>query len=238
MSSFTLTLNGDSSELSANYYPPIELDHDGEYVCGLVDFQTYMSIPNISEKNNIFCYTTSFLSEMYAHENLDPNSVIGMANRANITMREEDIVSTAVERPGENPVVRVVYCKYLIIPTGSYELDDIARFINTSLEHTERNARVVFRYNKNTLKCEMNSSEDVIFDVKKNTIGSLLGFKDGQYKRGHNYISDGVVKISTINAIKIDANITTGAYSNDKLGRTLHEFYPMSDIGYKIIVFK
>lgn len=51
--SLTLTLSGSSSILTSEYFPPIELPQD--YVCGLVDFQTYNSIPNVEEnKNNLF----------------------------------------------------------------------------------------------------------------------------------------------------------------------------------------
>lgn len=49
----TLTLSGNSSILTAEYFPPIELKDD-KYVCGLIDFQTYNSIPNIDEDNNLF----------------------------------------------------------------------------------------------------------------------------------------------------------------------------------------
>lgn len=52
MASLTLSLTGDSSELSANYFPHIELDRNAEYVCGLTDFQTFNSIPNINLSNN------------------------------------------------------------------------------------------------------------------------------------------------------------------------------------------
>lgn len=48
----TLTLSGNSSILTTEYFPPIDLQ--GGYVCGLVDFQTYNSIPNVDEKNNLF----------------------------------------------------------------------------------------------------------------------------------------------------------------------------------------
>lgn len=50
----TITLSGNSSVLTADYFPPIELSKDFDYVCGLVDFQTYNSIPNIDETNNLF----------------------------------------------------------------------------------------------------------------------------------------------------------------------------------------
>lgn len=50
--SITLTLNGDTSLLVANYFPPIELDQN--YVCGLISFDTYHSIPNVDVENNLF----------------------------------------------------------------------------------------------------------------------------------------------------------------------------------------
>lgn len=50
--SITLTLNGDTSLLVANYFPPIQLD--GNYVCGLISLDTYHSIPNVDVENNRF----------------------------------------------------------------------------------------------------------------------------------------------------------------------------------------
>ncbi|XP_065355987.1 uncharacterized protein LOC135963024 [Calliphora vicina] len=50
--SITLTLSSISSELSANYFPPIVLD--GEYECALTDFHSYNSIPNVDIYNNKF----------------------------------------------------------------------------------------------------------------------------------------------------------------------------------------
>lgn len=55
MSSITLTLTGNTSELQAEYFPSIDLS-DGEYVCGLVNFQTFHSIPNVDQKNNLFFF--------------------------------------------------------------------------------------------------------------------------------------------------------------------------------------
>ena len=50
--SLTLTLTGSSSELKATYFPPLELHT--QYVLGLVDFNTYNSIPNVDYSNNLF----------------------------------------------------------------------------------------------------------------------------------------------------------------------------------------
>lgn len=52
MSSTTVTLTGSSSELTAHFFPEIDLDSRFEYSCGLLEFVTYNSIPNITEINN------------------------------------------------------------------------------------------------------------------------------------------------------------------------------------------
>ena len=50
--SLTLTINGNSSILVANYFPPMELKQD--YVCGLISFDSYNIISNVDEENNLF----------------------------------------------------------------------------------------------------------------------------------------------------------------------------------------
>jgi hypothetical protein len=53
----TLSLTGNSSFLSAKYYPPIDLSDGAEYSLGLVYLTTYNSIANIEEGiNNKFYY--------------------------------------------------------------------------------------------------------------------------------------------------------------------------------------
>lgn len=50
--SITLAVSGNSSILTANYFPPIELTDD--YECCLTDFHSYNSIPNVDSDNNLF----------------------------------------------------------------------------------------------------------------------------------------------------------------------------------------
>lgn len=52
MDAVTLTLNG--TELSADYFPPIQLD--GKYEIGLILLETFNSIPNVDKSNNMFYY--------------------------------------------------------------------------------------------------------------------------------------------------------------------------------------
>lgn len=52
MMSTAITLSGSGSFLSANFFPPIELNDQYEYECALIDFQSFYSIPNVDETMN------------------------------------------------------------------------------------------------------------------------------------------------------------------------------------------
>lgn len=52
----TFTVYGNSSELSCNFFPPLQLETDSRYALGLVGIYTYHSIPNIDIHNNKFFY--------------------------------------------------------------------------------------------------------------------------------------------------------------------------------------
>jgi len=50
--SYTLIVSGRSSELTANYFPPIELSPHKHYALALAELQTFNAIPNIDEGRN------------------------------------------------------------------------------------------------------------------------------------------------------------------------------------------
>lgn len=52
--SLLLALTKPNSILKEKYFPPIELDKNCQYVCGLVNFETYNTIPNVDIYNNQF----------------------------------------------------------------------------------------------------------------------------------------------------------------------------------------
>lgn len=52
----TFTLKGTDNVLSADYYPPIDLDPGSEYALGLIGFHSYNSIPNIDHNANKLYY--------------------------------------------------------------------------------------------------------------------------------------------------------------------------------------
>ena len=52
--STTFTISG-TKTLEATYFPPIELGEDN-YELGLILFETYNTIPNVTKENNVFYY--------------------------------------------------------------------------------------------------------------------------------------------------------------------------------------
>ena len=52
--SYTFTLSDRSSVLTAQIYPPIILKENQDYVLGLVNFESFNSIPNVDSTNNKF----------------------------------------------------------------------------------------------------------------------------------------------------------------------------------------
>lgn len=120
--------------------------------------------------------------------------------------------------------------KVIVIPTGSYEISDIEKYLQKSVENTF----LVLKPNNNTLRCEIDSSEQIDF-TPSDSIGKLLGFHQRVLAANYHHISDLPVSITKINALRVECNITTGAYMNNKLVHTIHEFFPVCPPGYKII---
>lgn len=123
----------------------------------------------------------------------------------------------------------------ILLPTGSYEIVDIFNFVKSQLDD-----RIKFelRINKNTLKCEIQSS--VMIDTnqrndKPNTIGGLLGFSACELSANRWHTSDRRVEINRINAIRVECSIITSSYFNNESVHTIHEFFPNVEAGYKII---
>lgn len=185
MSSITLTLTGNTSELTSNFHPEIELDENSDYSCGLLNFYTFHSIPNIHSGNNILSYSY-------------------------------EGIGVEVQ-----------------IPTGSYELDEIAEYFDNYFKMKKIPFKI--QGNKNTQKVDILCDKKLIIDFSvNNCIGSVLGFKPKILQNSEYFISDTTVNITTLTAIQIKCDLTAGSFHNGKSTHTLHEFSPDVEAGYKI----
>lgn len=254
MSSIALTLSGNSSVLQSQYFPPIDLS-DGEYVCGLVDFQTFNTIPNVDETNNMFYYGNEDDDDY--EDGLDSNNNLNLQQSKNEAPDSAAAAAAAAAPPkSEISDSKVVESKniwnyviginkpaakeadeslqkFIKIPTGSYDVSDLEQVIKKEL--ASKGVNFSLKANKNTLHCEIFCSKPIDF-TKPNTIGPLLGFKSKRILTpDRTHTSRFMAEILRINVLRIECNIIKGAYLNNKPTHTLHEFSPKVPTGYKII---
>lgn len=232
MSSITLTLTGNSSQLSAQYCPAIDLS-DGVYVCGLIDFQTFNSIPNIDETNNLFYFGRSNQNTEIKPANIALNSV-DLFDESEESGKEEEQQRQATRKRKKRTVAyKEIPLTFIKIPTGSYELKHLAEYLQKRL--AQNGAKLWLHANKNTLHCELYCNQSVDFS-RSNTIGSLLGFRNDQILAANSvHESQLPANILKVNVIRVECNIVTGAYLNNRASHSIHEFSPRVPPGYKII---
>lgn len=247
MASLTLTLTGNSSQLQAEYFPSIDLS-DGYYVCGLIDFQTFNSIPNVDQTNNLFYFGHENIenkikkkdnnADIEINENsmLHSNEIPGVTEKDdwNYIITSEHTESKRKKRAIENNLIKnKLPLLYIEIPIGSYELDDLSKFLKKRLEAGQ--VKLELEANKNTLQCELMCSQPIDFS-KPRTIGPLLGFRNNDVLVENKvHISPLPADILKINVIRIECDIVAGSYLNNKPSHTIHEFSPRVPPGYKII---
>ena len=118
------------------------------------------------------------------------------------------------------------------IPTGSYEIRDIESFLQKTLESKEIKISIV--PNNNTLRSEISCSAQIDFQPY-DSIGRLLGFTQRLLEPYISHISDMPVSILQISALRVECNISSGAYINQNKVHTIHEFFPAVPPGFKII---
>lgn len=201
------TLTSYSSELSQEYFPPIELDEDGTYVLGLYHLNTYNSIPNIiSGKNDYF---TFFITDRAENGELD---YIPCGD----TVAEGSYEIEALEK--------VLYD--LAYKAHEFYLQD--RFQKADFKFS-------LKANVNTQKVEIIASFPIDFKNHPRRIGDVLGFKDMIIHEHKLEVSNSLVKISSVDVINVECNITSGSYINGQSSHTLFSFSPYDvSPGYKI----
>lgn len=150
--SFTITLTGVSSDLRANFLPPIELND--EYTIGMLSFDSYNTIPNIIKGVNDMFYfgdtaiqipegsydidaINEYLEEQIGH--VDPQD--GIVVRGNTSTLRSEIRCTKpvyFNHPDKQnsigPLLGFVQANTTIQPTHHYAVsDDIVKIFNVNV---------------------------------------------------------------------------------------------------------
>ena len=120
----------------------------------------------------------------------------------------------------------------ITVPTGSYEIDDLEKYLTKKLE--VKKITLKLKANNNTLHCSIKCSHQINFNPDDSLAG-LLGFKTQIIPANKLVASDHPVKILRVNALRVECNLTAGAYLNGERVHTIHEFFPAVPPGFKII---
>ncbi len=120
----------------------------------------------------------------------------------------------------------------VIIPTGTYELEDLEFVINKL--KPDYITFFELKSDSNTLKCMISCSHEIDFSIE-NSIATLLGFRNVVYTTDSTHESENTVNIMNINCIKIECNLITDLFCDGSPSQTIHEFYPTVAVGYKIV---
>lgn len=230
--SLTFTLTGTVSTLTTTFFPTISLE--GEWEVGLLNFESYNSIPNIT-KGSIY------VKELEGHANLWNSHGKELSNTEKYELMWANFEKTTVPLKvmGKEKKRKVQYVqKRVDIPTGSYEIDDIARYVNHELDYDA----IAVKLDRNALKTMIKAK---VYDVMVSAdIADILGFGTGRpvteddpplwVPARTKKFSPFVPRISKVNILRILCNLAYGSYINDKPTHSLHEFHPNVGVGYKI----
>ena len=248
MDSFTITFSGTKPELKSVFFPPIELN--GDYVIGLVDFQSYNSIFNVKKPLNTLTYYTiqkittpkGEVTVDELNEALDGKVEVKIQNKQALINTKVKLIFYRGLVPKLNKLKDtkltilegedLYYYDHkapnvIEITEGTYEVFELAKEIQKQLQDF-----VLIADNK-TMKATLHSKH--VFDFTKPCLGTvLLGFH-GMSTPDIPFQSVNKININNINVIRVKCNIANGSYLNGDKSHTIHSFYPEAPPGYKII---
>lgn len=207
MSSYTFTLTGNSSKLDCNIFPEVILDEKSDYSCALLELTTYHSIPNIIEDVN--------------------NAVIIYVNK------NADKTYKATDGSSKGDIFLKVQ-----LATGCYEAHELLELIKQRL--AGYGFSFEYAIDKNTFKTSIKCDTAIYIgdEYSNNILKKVFGYSQNKPKIPKNTKeeSQDIIKIASQDVVRVECNIVSGSYVNNKSSHTIHEFATNKvDVGYKII---
>lgn len=208
MTSFTASFTGTSSILRADFFPEIILDPNSNYSCGLLDFTSYNSIPNIIEGIN-----NKFIFNYTANEKVK-NKINGKEVTTTVTQEKQKTIS---------------------LSTGAYEIADILHYIKSQLASV--NINLTYDVNVATSKVKLIFDAQIVcIDDSVLSVLGFKKQNSRKFESKRVYWSDDIIKVTNIDVIRIECDIVSGSYINGKHCHTIHQFsHCKVNPGYKFI---
>lgn len=124
----------------------------------------------------------------------------------------------------------------IILPEGTYEIKEIFDYLNQQVQEKEpdEDEIISLQGNLNTLQCAIKSKYDIDF-THKNSLGSVLGYRPKVLKAGKLHYSDLPVDLVKVHDIRIECNVATKSFINERPAHLIYAFCPDVEPGYRLI---
>ena len=155
--SFTFTLSDRTSMLSAKIYPPIILNEENDYSLGLINFESYNSIPNVDITNNLFHFDNSgeIALPEGSYEIEDINEYL---NKQLQNIKESDPVQLQI-KGNHNTLKCEIWCNKSIDFSKNRSIGGLLGFGNKKLApnqlHVSENPVDIFKVNCISIECNL-----------------------------------------------------------------------------------
>lgn len=149
--SFTITVTGNESELSADFNPVINLE--GRYEIGLTNFESFNAVPNIDEKNNKLYYgvQNNYITiPTGSYEIQDLNEIIKKMLPSKIDFRLS---------ANNNTLKSLLYCNEQINFKLGNSFESLLGFdkeiLPPNIEHESKNPVEIIKLNAINIECNI-----------------------------------------------------------------------------------
>lgn len=167
----TLIISGNKTSITTYLNPPIYLEENDEYEAALVRLETYNSIPNITEKNNVFLYSNDD-GNNWKNVTLPPDAY-------NINQIFEEIKNQMVMQGDYDNVNKAYYIDFKISRLSS--VIDIKHKNFKVKFNCENSIGPTLGFNDETLSKGMHKSSNIVQINSVNTLLVNVDFITGSY---------------------------------------------------------
>jgi hypothetical protein len=176
MSTYTITHSADTSDFNFNLLPPIHLNQNKKYEAALSSINLYNSIPNITEENNKFKYST---------DNGTTWKIITLNKGTYEIQAINDEIQRAMITNGDYDAVNNEF--YIIISADIPQLKSVVNITKESYLvnfDVEKSIGPTLGFQPVTLQFGYNKSQDIVKITKTNLVLVNVDLITGSYVNG------------------------------------------------------